>query len=281
MSVLAGVTRSVVREASASYAFVERNFNLVRRYWGWELVWLIYSVVNALAITYIGAGMEAITGVAVDTNYLVLYLLVGSLVWGYLDLVFHSISETISWERWEGTIEYTFMAPVSRRTHLVGQTLFSLVYGLLFTSVIFVVVALFFRLSVSGANFAGALAIAFAGSISFIGFGIVTAVLPLLFPEKGDQMTHVVEAVLLLVSGIYYPVDVLPGWMQRIAAASPATYALRSMRAAILEGADWGRLLPDLGILLGMGLVAIPLGLYVFSKAEYYAKRSGKLKRSG
>ena len=281
MSTALGVGHALQREARASYAFVERNFNLVRRYWGWEVVWLVYSIANALAVTYIGAGMEEISGVAVDTNYLVLYLLVGTLVWGYLDIVFHSISETISWERWEGTIEYTFMAPVSRRTHLIGQTIFSLVYGLLFTSAVFTVVALFFRLNVAGANLLGAMAIAFTGSISFIGFGIVAAVLPLLFPEKGDQMTHVVEAILLLVSGVYYPVSVLPQWMQTISKISPATYALQAMRAAILGSASWAELLPNLGLLLVMGLATIPLGLWVFSVAERYTKRSGKLKRSG
>ena len=273
--------QAVRMHARAAYAFVERNFNLVRRYWGWELVWLVYSIANALAITYIGAGMQHISGAEVDTNYLVLYLLVGSLVWGYLDIVFHSISETIAWERWEGTIEYTFMAPVSRLTHLVGQTLFSLVYGLLFTSVVFGVVALFFRLDIQGANLLGALAVGAAGSLSFIGFGIVAAVLPLLFPEKGSQMTHVVEAVLLLVSGVYYPVSVLPSWMQRVATISPATYALEGIRLAILARSTWGALFPYMLRLVVMGFATIPLGVWVFSLAERYAKRTGKLKRSG
>jgi hypothetical protein len=40
----------LTREARVTYAFVERNFNLVKRYWGWEVVWLVYSIVNALSI---------------------------------------------------------------------------------------------------------------------------------------------------------------------------------------------------------------------------------------
>ncbi len=44
-------------ELRATYAFVERNRNLVKRYWGWELVWLTYSIVNSLAITFIGFGI--------------------------------------------------------------------------------------------------------------------------------------------------------------------------------------------------------------------------------
>lgn len=272
---------SLWRATQASYAFVERNFNMTKRYWGWEVVWLTYSVANALAITYIGAGMEQISGVAVDTSYLVLYLLIGSLVWGYLSMVFHSISETVAWERWEGTIEYTFMAPISRITHMLGQTAYSVLYGLLFSCVVFGFVAIFFRLDLGQANLLGALAALASGSVSFIGMGIVAAVLPLLYPERGAQMTHVMEALLLLVSGVYYPVTVLPTWMQSVARLSPATYALESMRAALLDNASWGQLLPNMLLMVAMGMATIPIGVWVFSRAEHYAKRTGRLKRTG
>src|SRR5690242_13103775 len=104
------------RELRASYAFIERNVNLVKRYWGWEIVFLVYSIAHSLAIGFIGVGMERISGQRVDTAGIVLYLLVGTLVWSYLAVVFEAIGEMISWERWEGTIEYTFMAPVTRLT---------------------------------------------------------------------------------------------------------------------------------------------------------------------
>jgi len=271
----------LVREIRASYAFVERNFNLVKRYWGWEVVWLVYSIVNSLAITYIGAGMETISGQKVDTGYLVLYLLVGTLVWHYLSIVFDSISEMIAWERWEGTIEYTFMAPVSRFTHMIGTTIFSLVYGLLHTCIILVVVTLFFHLDLSQANLAGGAIVLIAGSVSFIGLGIVASVLPLLFPERGAQMTHVVQALVLLVSGVYYPVSVLPDWMQSIARLSPATYVLEGMRDGVLGGAPTAKLLGYVWPLVLMGVTFIPIGLVIFRMAERHAKRTGKLKRSG
>ncbi|MBI5565702.1 MAG: ABC transporter permease, partial [Chloroflexi bacterium] len=44
-------------EIKASYAFIERNFNIVKRYWAWELVWLIYGIVNSLSVSFIGVGM--------------------------------------------------------------------------------------------------------------------------------------------------------------------------------------------------------------------------------
>lgn len=109
----------------------------------------------------------------------------------------------------------------------------------------------------------------------------MAAVLPLLFPERGSQMTHVIEAILLLISGIYYPVEVLPIWIQKIAVFSPATYVLKGMREAILNGVATGELIPYVLPLILIGLVTIPLGLFIFGITERYAKRTGRLKRSG
>jgi ABC-2 type transport system permease protein len=110
---------------------------------------------------------------------------------------------------------------------------------------------------------------------------MVTAVLPLISPEKGAQLGFIAQGLLLVVSGVYYPVSVLPQWMQWLATISPATYALRGIRAAVLSGAGVGALWGDLWPLLVLGAIAIPLGLAVFRAGERYAKRHGKLKRSG
>ena len=118
-------------------------------------------------------------------------------------------------------------------------------------------------------------------SISFIGIGMMTAVLPLISPEKGTQLGFVAQGLLLVVSGVYYPVSVLPGWMQALSKISPATYALRGCRAAILDGAGLRRSVGDIWPLLVIGVVSVPLGLWTFRRGERYAKKHGKLKRSG
>jgi ABC-2 type transport system permease protein len=272
-----------LREVKASYAFVERNFNLTKRYFTWEIVFMVYSVVQALSILYIGdsmgVGPAALRGPALAR--VILFLSIGALVWSYLSTVFEIISETITWERWEGTIEYTLMAPVSRLTHLVGTSLFGLAYSLLRTVLILGVLSLFFHIDLSHANLLSSLVVVVLSSFSFIGLGIMAAVLPLLYTERGAQMTYVISSALLLVSGVYYPVSVLPGWMQVIGTVSPANYALVSIRGAVMNGRSVVELWPSVWPLLVIGAVTIPLGLAVFQRAERYAKRTGKLKRSG
>src|SRR3989475_9994230 len=135
----------LAHEMRASYAFIERNFHLTKRYWGWEIAFLVYSVAGALSVSLIGAD--------VGSARLLLTLMVGAIFWNYLSVVFSWIAETIAVERWEGTLEYTMMAPIQRWSQLLGSVVYAMVYGLVHTSVIFIALVLFFpQLDLSGAN---------------------------------------------------------------------------------------------------------------------------------
>lgn len=259
---------------------VERNVYLVRRYAWWDLAFFVWTVANTLTIVFIARGLAA-SGVELDVDRAATSLLVGAVIWAYLGIVFEIITETVAWERWEGTIEYTFMAPLSRSVHLFGMGAFALLYGLARAVALFALCALFFDLSMPDADHGAALAVLAVASVSFVGLGIMTAVLPLISPEKGAQLGFVAQGLLLVVSGVYYPIDVLPTWMQWIAAVSPATYALRAVRDAVLDGAGLATMGDEIVALVVIGAVSIPLGLAVFAAGERYAKQHGKLKRSG
>jgi ABC-2 type transport system permease protein len=264
----------VAHELKASYAFIERNFFLTRRYWGWELAFLVYSVAGALSISLIGADQ--------GSPELLLTLMVGAIFWNYLSVVFSWIAETISIERWEGTLEYTFMAPVRRWAQLLGSVLYAMVYGLVHTTVILIALVLFFpQLELANANAATAAVFVLLGSFSFVGIGMIAAILPLLYVERGAQMTFVLQSCLLLVSGVYYSVEILPEWMQVLSRLSPATYVLDGVRAGLIDGQPITALMHDVWPLIVMGIVFIPAGLWAFGRAERYAKRTGKLKRVG
>ena len=271
-------------QAGLAYAFVEREVALMKRYWLWELVWVIYGIVTSLSVAYIGLAAPIISGSATDpvqTARFVLYLLVGTIAWRFMGLVFENIAEIIAWERWEGTIEYTFMAPVPRLTHLAGMAAGTIVRALVFSVTTLFAVMLFVPVDLSHANVLSALVMLGVGTIAFMGLGIASAVFPLLWTEKGLQMAYIVQAVVLLVSGVYYPTSVLPGWLQALSVVSPATYVIEGMRRALLDGTDLPALIPQVWPALLVGVISIPVGLRAFVAAERYAKRTGRLKRSG
>jgi ABC-2 type transport system permease protein len=269
--------RRVLRdELIGLYGVVERNVYLTRRYLLWDLAFLLWTVANTLTIVFIARGVGLS---AADRNALETKLLVGGVIWAFLGIIFEIVTETVAWERWEGTIEYTFMAPVSRPVHLIGMGVYAVLYGLLRAAAVFAAVVVFIGIHIPNANYGAAVALLAIASVSFIGIGMMTAVLPLVSPEKGTQLGFVAQGLMLVVSGVYYPVSVLPEWMQWVAKVSPATYALRGNREQILHGA--GLAWADVWPLLVIGAFSIPIGLAVFKAGERYAKKRGKLKRSG
>jgi ABC-2 type transport system permease protein len=277
MRALAGTMRA---ELIGLGGVVERNLYLTKRYIWWDVAFMIWTIANTLTIVFIAKGIEA-TGGQIDVNRATTSLLIGAVVWAYLGILFEFMTETVAWERWEGTIEYTFMAPLSRAMHLGGAGFFAVLYGLIRAIILFVAVAFFFDLDLAGANLPAALVVLIAASLSFVGIGVMTAVLPLISPEKGAQLGFVAQGMLLVVSGVYYPVDVLPQWMQWIATISPATYALDGIREAILDGQGLTSMWDEIWPMLLIGVVTMPLGLAIFRRGERYAKQHGKLKRSG
>jgi ABC-2 type transport system permease protein len=272
----AGAAATLRHELIGLSGVVERNLYLVKRYIWWDIAFLVWTIANTLTVVFIARGVDVS---AAEQNALATRFLVGGVIWAYLGVIFEIVTETVAWERWEGTIEYTFMAPVARGVHLMGMGVFAVLYGIVRAAIVFVAVVAFIGIDIPNANYTAAVALLAIASVSFIGIGMMTAVLPLISPEKGTQLGFIAQGLMLVISGVYYEVSVLPNWMQWLSKISPATYALRGNREQILHGA--GLAWHDVWPLIILGLVSVPLGLAVFKTGERYAKKHGKLKRSG
>src|SRR5207253_3974832 len=153
-------------QALALLGVVERNAYLVKRYGWWELAFFVWTIANTLTVVFIADGVAA-TGGTLDVERQTTILLIGAVLWAYLGIVFEILTETVAWERWEGTIEYTFMAPLSRAVHLIGMGLFAVAYGVIRATLLFGVVAAFFGLHMPNANFGTALVLLAIASVSF------------------------------------------------------------------------------------------------------------------
>jgi len=267
-----------------TWAFLFRGYHLTRRYIGWVIVFNFYALVTSATV--------ALIGVAAGNYQLTLTLVVGALLWNYLSWLYQEIAMSIAYERWEGTLEYTFMAPVSRVVHLLGVSLYSLINSVITSLIVLAGLVLFTDLNLRGANLPGVLVVVGVSTLAFVGLGLMAAVFPVMSAERGAEATHIFQGSLLLVSGVYYPIEVLPRWMQPLSAISPATYTLSACRKLFgvgmegstperLAGAPLSAVTHELLVLALMGAVLLPLGLWVFVKIEAWAKRTGKLKRTG
>ena len=267
-----------------TWAFLFRGYHITRRYIGWVIVFNFYALVTSATV--------ALIGVAAQDYQLTLKLVVGALLWNYLSWLYNEIAMSIAYERWEGTLEYTFMAPVSRGVHLLGVSLFSLLNSVVTSVIVLVGLMLFTDLNLRGVNFFGVLVVLAVSTLAFVGLGLFAAVFPVMSAERGAEATHIFQGSLLLVSGVYYDIDVLPRWMQPLSAISPATYTLSACRKLfgvgnsnstpeLLAGASLSAVTNELLILALMGVILLPLGLWAFVRIEAWAKKTGTLKRTG
>lgn len=267
-----------------TWAFLFRGYHITRRYIGWVVVFNFYALVTSATV--------ALIGVAAKDYQMTLTLVVGALLWNYLSWLYQEIAMSIAYERWEGTLEYTFMAPVSRSVHLLGVSLFSLLNSIVTSVIVLLGLMAFTNLNLRGANLLGVIVVLFVSTLAFVGLGLFAAVFPVMSAERGAEATHIFQGSLLLVSGVYYPIEVLPGWMQPLSAISPATYTLSACRKLfgvgnsastpeLLAGAPLSAVTHELLILAVMGAILLPLGLMTFVRVEAWAKRTGKLKRTG
>ena len=267
-----------------TWAFMFRGYHLTRRYISWVIVFNFYALTGSAAI--------ALIGVAAGDRQMTLTLVVGALLWNFLSTLYSEIAMSIAYERWEGTLEYTFMAPVSRLVHLAGLSLFALCNSIATTATVLFGLTLFTDLRLAGANLAGVVLVLLVSTLAFVGLGVMAAALPILSPERGAEATHIFQGALLLISGVYYPVDVLPAWIRPLSALSPATYTLSACRTLVgigapmttedrLAGGQIREIVGELIVLTVMGVVLIPLGLWVFGRVERWAKHTGRLKRTG
>ena len=264
-----------------TWAFMFRGYHITRRYIGWVIVFNFYALVTSATV--------ALIGVAEGNYQLTLTLIVGALLWNYLSRLYEEISMSIAYERWEGTLEYTFMAPVSRAVHLLGVSLFSLLNSIVSSVIVLLGLMLFTNLHLRDANLFGVLAVS---TVAFVGLGLFAAVFPVMSAERGAEATHIFQGSLLLVSGVYYSIETLPRWLQPLSVFSPATYTLSACRklfgvgnpdstAEHLAGAPLSAVSHELLVLALMGAILLPLGLLVFVRIEAWAKQTGKLKRTG
>jgi ABC-2 type transport system permease protein len=123
--------------------------------------------------------------------------------------------------------------------------------------------------------------LAFAASLllslaAFGALGLVSAAFVLSF-KRGDPFSYLLDVVTYLLSGVIYPVEVLPPFLQKISSLLPATWALRALRASSLKAATLPDIARELAILLGITLVLWPIAAWVLNFSRRWSEKAGTL----
>ncbi len=211
---------------------------------------------------------------AIGGNYFA-FVIIGLALSNFFTLGLNGFADALRRAQTTGTMEALLMTPVRLSYVVIGSALWSYAFTA-FRVLLYLVLGVALGIRIVGGNWMAALLAFVLTIVSSASIGIIAASI-IMVVKRGNPITTLFGGVAALVSGVWYPVDVLPNWLQWISRLIPLTYALNAIRDALLFAAPWAQLLPDILALTGFSVALLPLSLYVFKRAVLTARRDGTL----
>jgi ABC-2 type transport system permease protein len=204
------------------------------------------------------------------------FVLIGIAFAGYFGVGLSSFSSSLRQAQTTGTLEAMLTTPTGLSTVILSSSLWSYLITTVRVVIYLLVGVVLLGVHLETSNYLAAVIILFLTVISFSSLGILAASFIMVL-KRGDPITWLFNATSSILGGVYYPVTILPGWMQFLAALIPVTYALRAMRLALLQGAPFRELFSDILVLVIFSLTLLPASLLAFRYAVRRAKADGSL----
>ncbi len=258
-------------------AFVRRDWKIARSY-RLQFVLDICAIPVALGLFYFLSrlidGGRLPTDADLSQGYFA-FAAVGLAVLRMAQTALNSFSSRLRSEQTTGTFETLLSSPVSSSVVVLGSATFDLLRATV-GGVVTLLVAMLFGLRLQlGVGTVLSILVGLPALIAtFATVGVVVASFSVVFKQV-TALLGMVTAVLALLAGVYFPVEILPGPLQALANVLPFTWGVDVLRAGLLRGemAEGRRL----GLLVGFAVVSLPLALWLFGRAVDYARRRGTL----
>jgi ABC-2 type transport system permease protein len=175
------------------------------------------------------------------------------------------VASAISREKEQGTMDGLLVAPIPHRSIILGKVAAQTVRGLIQGFLILGLSMLLFGVQVYGSPVI-MLFVMVLGTASFVGVGIImTAVAP--DQETAQMMTMLLQFPMMFISGILFPIDQLPAWLQYIGQALPLYYAADALRKVIILNASMTAIMPDVIILVVYTVLTMTVAIPLFERA--------------
>ena len=175
------------------------------------------------------------------------------------------LPHAISYEKDTGTLDGMLVAPTSRLSIILGKVLAQTVRGVVQAAIIFALAVVLFGVVIYG-NLLLVVALVFLTVFSFVGLGILITS----FTDKEETATMVMMTLMfpmMFLSGVFFPIQQMPWFMQDIAQALPLTYATTALRKVMVLGAGVDAVFTEIVILLAFGVVLLGVAVPMFRKA--------------
>ena len=238
------------------------------------IVWLLPVIFMGIAFSGNMATDEFVRHTGIN-DYLS-FLILGTILWQFVNVAFYEIGFALRIEMWFGTLEQNWVAPMNRFAFLIGKSVFSLVISLVYMTFCLLFAKLFFNFNLDTANLLGGLAIIIVSLFIFYGVGFMFCGFTLIVKEAGP-LAEIIGMSLPILCGASFPITVLPGWMQLVSRFIPLTYSVDCLRSIFLGTKTILPLHLEI-IILGVSAVVVPyIGYRVFIAADKQTRKMGNL----
>jgi ABC-2 type transport system permease protein len=179
--------------------------------------------------------------------------------------VMTGLPAAISHEREIGTLDGMMVAPINRLSIILGKTLAQTARGLLQGAIILTLATVLFGVTIQGSLLL-VIGLLLLGVFSFVGLGIV------LTSFAKDEETAMMLMMTLMfpmmfLSGVFFPTQQMPWYMQDISKVLPLTYAAQALRKVMVLGASVPAIATELTVLIAFGSIMIAIAVPVFRRA--------------
>ena len=204
------------------------------------------------------------------------YVLLSIAFFGYIGVGIGSFSARIRSEQVQGTLESLLLTPTKVSIILASFGLWNLIFATLDVGIYVGIGIFFFKIDFSNINIISTVVILILTVFSFGSLGIISASFIIVF-KRGNPVGWVINTVEGLLGGIYFPITVMPAWIQLLAKFLPITHAIRAMQLAVYKGCSVGELRNEIGFLVIFCMLLIPLSFASFKYALKKARKQGSL----
>ena len=262
-------------------SFIMRDFKV---WWTYKF-WLTLEVAGSILLVatyYLFSSIttsQQVQEAGYTTRGYFTFALIGIAFQQYVFFAVQSINESIRDEQWNGTIETILSSATDFKTFLLGETCFffiissallliSLLTGILFGA----------RFNISLKSILSMIVISALLIVSHIAIGILSAGI-IMKTKQGNPLTWAFSWMTQLVSGVFYPLRLLPWYFEWIGKIFPLTYSLDGIRLCLQARQDLSSptVLGDIVNLIIFTAIAIPIALYIFKKGYNAARKDGSL----
>jgi len=207
-------------------------------------------------------------------NYMV-FLIIGIIFQSFVAVSQSSFSQSIRNEQYMGTLESLLLSRTPLYQILTYSSLWTFLFTVINTAVILAIAIIVFKVDLN-ANYLAASVILFLSIVSLAGIGMISAGV-IMVTKQGDPISWFVSIISAFLSGVYYPIEVLPKFLKGLAQILPNTHALIALRHTLINNYSIWQVKEQIFILLLFSFITVPLGIIAFKKGFDRARKEGTL----